>query len=164
LENQNLNIPLTNSISINNDSGVFSQKYSLGKFNMRLDTNHLRNLKNDLSAMNLIELLDSAQFSNSYGLHSDEYIHEIFLRLTKPIVAIGLFLITLPFVINFNRNISTANMVFISISIALLFNLLVRVFGVYALNFGLNVYLTSLLPIIFVYILGFINLNILLKR
>ena len=163
LENQSLKIPLANSVSIISDSGIFSQKHSVEKFNMILNTDQLQNLRNDLSSMNLMELIDSAKFSNSYGLRSDKYIHEILSRITKPLIALGLFLIALPFVVNFNRNVSIGNMVFTSIAIALLFNLLVRLFGVYASNYGLNVYLTILLPIILLYLVGFLNLNKLVK-
>jgi len=164
LEDQSLKIPIANSLEIISDSGVSKQKHSMEKFNMILNTDQLQNLKNDLSSMNLIELIESAKFTNSYGLHSDDYIHEILSRITKPLIALGLFLIAMPMVVNFNRNVSIGNMVFISIAIALLFNLLVRIFGVYASNFGLNVYLTTLLPIALVYLVGFLNLNMLMKR
>lgn len=123
-----------------------------------VDFSNVETLEKDERTMTLFELVESASFLSSIGLKNEKFISEIFSRLTKPLMSVGLFLIAIPMLLNFSRGASLTKMILIGITLALIFNLLSKLMGLYAVNFNMNVYIASLLPILMIYLIAFISM------
>jgi len=123
-----------------------------------VDLTRINTLKKDERTMNLLELIEAAIFISSSGLKNEVYIAEIFSRLTRPFITVGLVLISIPIILNLRRNSSLTKMILIGISLALVFNLFSKLMGLYAVSFGLNVFLASLLPLAVTFLISIISL------
>ena len=123
-----------------------------------VDFSQVEPLEKDERTMTLLELVESASFLASIGLKNEKFISEIFSRLTKPLMSVGLFLIAIPMLLNFSRTASLTKMILIGIALALIFNLLSKLMGLYAVNFNMNVYIASFLPILMIYLIAFISM------
>ena len=113
-------------------------------------------LSKDLRTLTIYQLIQSIFFSNNFSQGYKGMIVEFFARITKPLYVFGMVLIALPFVLNFDRNRSMGGLIFIGISIAIIFNLVTKILHVLSIDHGFNVYLTSTLPSIFLIIFGFL--------
>jgi len=141
------------------NSGVIKPKSSkINEAAMTVDFRQVEPLEKDERTMTLFELVKSASFLSTIGLKNEQYISEIFSRLTKPFVTVGLFLIAIPMLLNFSRGVSLTKMILLGISLALIFNLVSKLMGLYAVNFNLNVYVASMLPLVVIFLLALVSI------
>jgi len=114
----------------------------------------INSLAKDQRTIMFFDLLDSIIFSMSNGLNNQVLISEFFTRVTKPLYALGMTLIAITFVINFDRAKSIGGGVFAGISLAIVFNLVTKLLNILSIKFGINIYVASLLPTLLILLLG----------
>jgi len=124
-----------------------------------LNQNQINSLSKDLRSMGLFELFKSLYFFKDNGIETDKVTSELFNRLLKPFNLLGMFLIAIPFVISFKRNKSINKMIFLGIIVAITFNLVNKVMAIVSLKFGLNIYITSILPTLVTLTIGLVLLK-----
>jgi len=129
-------------------------------YKLELNSRQIESLNRDERSMNIIELVKSLIFLSQNGISNNDYVVELVTRATSPLTVIGLIILALPFVLRFDRGTSISKMMIISISIALVFNLVLKIFKVSIISFGLDAYLASFLPLM---ILCIISSTIILK-
>jgi len=155
LEENTLKLVDYSSLDIKYDNQLLYQK-NLSKNNQEkvytLSSNQIFSLTNDLNTLTLIDLFERWRYLNSYGLRSEIYIQEIMSRISQPLIASGLLVIILPLVLNMQRNTSIGKMIFFSISLALVFNLIYKFANTLALNIGIDILFSSLAPLVLIYV------------
>jgi len=86
--------------------------------------------------LNIIELVKIFFASLESSDNADKYLLELFNRLSKPLLMLGMILIAIPFILDFNREISISKRIFLAIFITGISHLISKFFYVYSLNFG----------------------------
>jgi len=133
---------------------IFTETPIEENYEIYFSNEELGTLSKDLRTLTIYELIQSIFFSNNFYQEHREMIAEFFARLTKPLYVFGMLLIALTFVLNFDRNRSMGGLIFMGISIAIIFNLATRIINVLSIDYGFNVYFASTLPSLFVIFIG----------
>ena len=144
------------------NSGV-QEGFRIKKFNQNTPLNIFKfndgildNINKDERSLTFLDLIYGGYNLATGGLDADSYISEIFNRLLRPLIAIGLIIIALPLILNFQRINSIINMIFLGVSYALLFNLFTRIVNALAVSGQLNIFISSLIPAIILTIVGLV--------
>ena len=143
-----------NTITEGRYQSIFTETPIEENYEIYFSNEELGTLSKDLRTLTIYELIQSIFFSNNFYQEHREMIAEFFARLTKPLYVFGMLLIALTFVLNFDRNRSMGGLIFMGISIAIIFNLATRIINVLSIDYGFNVYFASTLPSLFVIFIG----------
>ena len=143
---------------------IFTETPIEENYEIYFSNEELGTLSKDLRTLTIYELIQSIFFSNNFYQEHREMIAEFFARLTKPLYVFGMLLIALTFVLNFDRNRSMGGLIFMGISIAIIFNLATKIINVLSIDYGFNVYFASTLPSLFVIFIGLLSVIKKLKK
>ena len=143
---------------------IFTETPIEENYEIYFSNEELGTLSKDLRTLTIYELIQSIFFSNNFYQKHREMIAEFFARLTKPLYVFGMLLIALTFVLNFDRNRSMGGLIFMGISIAIIFNLATKIINVLSIDYGFNVYFASTLPSLFVIFFGILVMIKKLKK
>jgi len=149
-------------LQINNNLNTnlnYLSSLSKNKVEIGLNSGEISSLSKDLKTMSIMALINHTLFLRSYALSYDKYLVEIFDRISKPFITTGLLALAIPFVLRINRTIALGKMIFLSISLALAFNLLAKTLNIFVFNFGLGVLTSQLLKIGLILIFAIISLR-----
>jgi len=159
LEFQGLKLINTEGVIFSNlNNFIYPENIQKEESSILMGVGQVEKISKDERTMNILELIQISLMLTASGLKNELYVTEIFSRLLRPFVTIGLILIALPMTLNLQRNTSLSKLILTAISLALIFNLISKLLGIYAINFGLNVYIASLLPLLITFFFGFVSL------
>ena len=131
----------------------------LSKTSISLNPDELKIFDEDEKTFYFFDLINAYLIKNKDGLSTDSYVSEIFSRALKPFYIIAMILIASPFVMNFNRNQSIGNMIFIGIALGISFHLFSKIINIAALTYAANIWLASTLPTLLALGISFIVLK-----
>jgi len=114
---------------INQDKkfAIINEIPSQNSIEIPLSENDLLILRKDYQEMSVVELIKALAISLHNSIESKNYFHELISRIIKPINLLGMILIAIPFILKLDRTVSIGRMLFVSISIGILSNLITKV-------------------------------------
>jgi len=134
------------------------------KVNISLSSSEIKSLQRDLRTVDMAFLVKAIFLSRSNNFKNNKIISEFFNRITKPFYALGMILISIPFVLKIDRNASLGRASFIGIVLAIGFNLFSKIFNILSLKFGVNIYFASLIPTVLVIVIGYFLMRLKLEK
>ena len=122
------------------------------KFN--IDFNEIKSLSKNHKTMSFFELLEIFKSPYQNQNNVNEITLEIISRVIKPFSLIGMILISLPYLLNFQRNISVGKRVFLSILIGTITHLFTKIATVVSLKFDSMLIAGPILPTLLLFFVG----------
>jgi len=162
LSNNQLVIQQPSILKISNNIPILVKNKSVQHEGLKinLETSEIKSLGTDVRSMSIYEIYTNIKYLQSFQMKSDEFILEILSRILQPFVLIGLIIITIPLLVDYSRTSSAGKMVSVGISLALIFNLTSKLLQVFTINFGINPYISPLLPLLIIFLLGLVSIKI----
>jgi len=155
--NLGINNSTFSKINIDDKSSFFKIKdVSNENLTLNLDIRKQHFFNRDVEVLSIFELVQSVSYSIANNLNFNKYITELLNRLIKPITLIGMILIAIPYVINFQREASIGNRIFIAITIGVSTHLLTKITSSLALKMDLIAMIGPILPTAVLLSLGYI--------
>jgi len=109
--------------------------------------------------MSFVDLLKMTSTPYQNQSKENEIILEIISRVIKPLTLLGMILLAIPFILNFQRNISIGKRVFVSIILGSTTHLFTKITSVISLKFDEMVIVGPILPTIILFLIGVLILR-----
>jgi len=154
--NNSLKTKDTSDIKISKIDNLFSFKvdpYS-PSIEIPLEKDQINILKRNPVLMSISELISVIVFSINNDTNSNELILELISRVIKPFTLIGMIVLSLPFILSLERNVTLSNKVFLAISIGTLTHLFTKVISVISVKYESMLYIGPIMPTIILMLLG----------
>ena len=119
----------------------------------QLNREEFESLSKNVKTMYLIDLVKMISLPYQNQSRKNEIYLEIISRITKPLTLIGMILLAIPFILNFQRNISIGKRVFVSIIIGTITHLFTKITSILSLKLD-AIIVTPLLPTIILIVAG----------
>jgi len=145
-----------NAINIKQNKNFLSIQSSRSedKYSLEFDNQLIEKMSKDARELSLYEISYLLIFSFNNKINSHELLNEFITRLIRPINLIGMILIAFPFLIDFQREVSVAQRVFIASAIGILAHLISKILFAVSIKFQFVGIFGAILPSLFLIILG----------
>ena len=150
------NNEVLNQITIEKDGEFYQFKKNIKVNTSPLDVRkkYSNFLETDPKVMSVIDLIESSVFLWRHKMNNKFYFIELIQRLIKPFTLIGMILVTLPFVMDFDRTLSIGNRVFLATSVGVSTHLVSKIFSVFSASFDAHILLIYPMPTLILIIAG----------
>jgi len=145
----------------NNDNLIIPiESISQDNIDFKLDFEEVKSLSKNLKTISLFKLVKILSLSYQNQTNRNEIILELISRIIKPFTLIGMILITVSYILDFQRNISIGKRVFISIVIGTITHLFTKISSVISLKFDAMIAIGPILPTLILIMIGMLLVKI----
>jgi len=113
-----------------------------------------------LQEMSVIELFEATFYAYKNHLKTGDYNNELTARFIRPFTLVGMILISLPFVLNFNRDVSIGKRVFIALTIGVITHLTTKILSVLTIKFAFLEVIGIVIPTIILLSMGYVLVRV----
>jgi len=152
-------------IEFNNNESFFApiESFPDNDINFNLDFDDVNSLNKDPKTMSFFELLKIAKPSFKNGNNGKEFITEILFRVIRPLTLVGMILVAIPFILNFQKNISIGKRIFLSIVIGIVTHLFTKIASAVSLKFDGIILVGPIIPTLILILTGVLLIKIRFK-
>tara|TARA_B110000008_G_scaffold53819_1_gene53189 strand:+ start:434 stop:1516 length:1083 start_codon:yes stop_codon:yes gene_type:complete len=158
---QILNMNDANIFSINSknlfDNITLKERNSYKK-RVAFDQDLIDSLEKEPRDLTTLTIIKQIQFLKDNSLRAEVFEVELYKRLVKPLVLMAMVLLAMLFIFGSTRDTTLGRKIFFGVAIGLLFELLSRMGGAFALSFNFSPILSSFVPAIVIIIISILVL------
>jgi len=153
--------PSADKLVIKKTSNLYLPNRStpISNYELNLKFLNLDNLKRDVRSLSVFELIEQITTSIKNQINYKASILELLSRIIRPITLIGMILLVIPYVVDYERTISVGKRLFISISLGVFTHLFTKIMNMTMLKFDFLLFIGPLLPSIMLVVIGFVLLK-----
>ena len=133
--------------------------FSKAEIKFNLNSEEVGSLSKNVKTMSFVDLLKMTSTPYQNQSKENEIILEIISRVIKPLTLLEMILLAIPFILNFQRNISIGKRVFVSIILGSTTHLFTKITSVISLKFDEMVIVGPILPTIILFLIGVLILR-----
>jgi len=160
--NDSIKTKETSNLEISKKDKLYSFKLntSAPPVEILLEKDQANILKRNPISMSINELISVIVFSINNDTNSNQLILELISRAIKPFTLIGMIFLSLPFILNIERNVTLSNRLFLAVSIGTLTHLFTKVLSIVSVKYESMLFIGPILPTIILMLLGILLIRV----